>query len=166
MSSCTAFFLECLAGALAGIGIIFLCWRMRRPLQLAQHYDRRIVAEQQLYGALPIYGYLRRYFVVLLLAGCVVLLVSVASAVAVILDILDSSTATCPADGVATSVFRVLVLFMGIHMPMIAAFETAKHLHGPYPITALVENVRLRLWGVAVFLLLAIGLVALFGFAL
>ena len=163
MGNCTAFFLECLAGALAGVGIIFLCWRLWRPLLLAQHYGAHIVTEQQLYGALPIYGYLRRYFVVLLLAGCVVLLVSVASAVPAILHILDSSTATCPTDGAATAVFGILVLFMGIHMPMI---EMAKHRHGPYSITSLVENVRMRLWGVAVFLLLAIGLVALFGFAL
>lgn len=110
-----------------------------------------------MYGALPIYGYLRRYCFILLLAGCVVLLVSVVGAVRAI-------HAKCSSDGVAALVLTILGLLLGIHLPTVAAFETAKHRHRlPYPITALVETVRKRLWGVAVFLLLIIGLVALFG---
>lgn len=158
--------LECLAGALAGIGIICLCWSLWRPLHLAQHYG--VNNEQGMYNALPIYGYLRRYFAVLLLAGCVVLLVSVVSTVPAILAIKDylgpSRSAECPSGEAAVTVLAILGLFLGIHLPTVGVFETTRHRHPKLsPITGLVEDVRRRLWGVAVFLLLAIALVALFG---
>lgn len=161
MPDCPAFFVECLAGALSGIGVIGLCWRLRRPIKWAQHYDPHI-DKDGMFRALPIYGYLRRYFLVLLLAGCIVFLVSTVPAVPVILAVLDSPSARCPDDGFSSLVLKVLVIFLSVHMPTIAAFERTKRRHqGPYPVTELVENVRKRLWGVAVFLLLAVGSVAL-----
>lgn len=147
--------LACLAGALAGIGIISLCWRVRGPLRLAEHYNRYVDNEQEMYAALPIYGYLRRYFFILLLAGCVVLLVST---VPVILALLGG---VCP-NSPAGEVLGILILFLGIHMSTMTAFETTKHPQGrPYPVPVLVKKVRGRLVGVAVFLVLAIGLMAL-----
>ena len=154
------FLLGCLAGALAGIGIIRLCWRLRRPLELAQYYDAAIT-EQGMYGALPIYGYLRQYCFVLVLAGCVV---STLSVVAAMRSIANPSlpSSDCP-DHTTTPVFNLLILVLGIHMTTIAAFETVKHRHQkPFPIAPLVENVRKRLWGVAIFLLLATSVVAPF----
>ena len=144
----------CLAGALAGIGIISLCWRVRRPLRLAAYYNPATDDEQEMYVALPIYGYLRRYFFVLLLTGCIVLLVST---VPVILALLDLYHMHCPVD----KSFQILALLLGIHMSTIVAFERAKRRYdSSYPVPALVKNVRGRLLGVAVFLVLAIGLVA------
>ena len=159
MPSCIGLLLECAASALAGIGIIGLCWRMWRPLELAQRYNKQIT-EQGMFGALPIYGYLRRYFFVLLLAACVVLLASVVTAALQIPDI-QKDLGSCGVFGQAP-VLAILILFLGIHMATILAFETTKRRHkGPYPIETLVEDVRKRLWGVAVFLMLAIGLVAI-----
>lgn len=159
--SCPAFLLECLAGALAGIGVVGLCWRLLRPLKLAQHYDPHI-DEDGMFRALPIYGYLRRYFLALLLAGCIVFLVSIVPAVGTFLAILDSSSSRCPNDGFSWLILEVLLIFLGVHMSTIAAFERTRLRHrGPYPVKALVENVRKRLWGAAAFLLLALGSVAL-----
>ena len=171
MLDCAVFLLlDCLAGALAGIGLICLCWHIRRPLRLAQHYDVHI-KEPGMYSALPIYGYLRRYFLLLVLSGCVVFLVSVVGVVLAILAILDYRDyielrpVVCRSGGTGAPVQGILTLIFAIHVATIAAFETAKRRHdGPYPITALVERVQKRLWGVAVFLLLAIGLAALLGF--
>lgn len=156
-SSCPAFFLECLAGALAGVGVVGLCWRLQRPLKLAQHYDPHI-DEDGMFRALPIYGYLRRYFLALLLAGCIVFLVSTIPAILTVFG----APSTCPDDGFSSLVLRVLVIFLSVHMPTIAAFERTRRRHrGPFPVTELVETVRKRLWGIAVFLLFAVGLVAL-----
>ena len=157
MSNCVGPLVECAVSALAGIGIIGLCWRMWRPLKLAQRYNKQIT-EQGMFGALPIYGYLRRYFSILLLAACVVVLVC-----AVLLIHIGLEWPKC-ADpkSVTQTVLIILSLFLSIHMTTIATFETIKRRHKePYPIKTLVENVRKRLWGVAVFLVLAIGLVAI-----
>ena len=160
MSNC-AIALEGLAGALAGIGTIGLCWRLQRPLELAQYYDAQIT-EQGMYGTLPIYGYLRRYCFILVLAGCVVSTLSVVAAMWSIANP-SPSPSDCADHEIATSVFNLLILVLGIHMTTIAAFETVKHRHQkPFPIAPLVENVRKRLWGVAIFLLLATSVVALF----
>ena len=155
MSNC-AIALEGLAGALAGIGTIGLCWRLQRPLELAQYYDAGIT-EQGMYGALPIYGYLRRYCFILLLAGCVVSTLSIVAAISSIANQISPSSCSDVAP-----VLNLLILVLGIHMTTIAAFETVKHRHQkPFPIAPLVENVRKRLWGVAIFLLLATSVVAL-----
>ena len=158
MSSCTGPLVECAAGALAGIGIIGLCWRAWRPLELAQRYNINMT-DEGMYQALPIYGYLRRYFSVLLLAACVVVLVCTV----LLIRVVGQEWSNCTGlESVTPKVFAILVLFLGIHMATILAFETTKRRHrGPYPIEVLVENVRKRLWGVAVFLMLAIGLVAI-----
>ena len=160
MSGCFGILLQCLAGAVAGIGTISLCWRMQWPLRLAEHYNVKIGDEQGLYVALPIYGYLRRYFSILLLAGCVVLLISIATSL-----ILASEPSRCPREG-GSVVVGILTVFLGAHIPTIAAFEATKRRHQPGQppfVAVLVGDVQKRLYGVAVFLLLAIALVALAG---
>ena len=160
MSSCVGLLLECVASALAGIGIIGLCWRARLPLRLAQRYDATIT-DKGMYGALPIYGYLRRYFSILLLAACVVVLVCTVLLIHIGLEWPKCADRADP-KSVTQTVLIILSLFLSIHMTTIATFETIKRRHKePYPIKTLVENVRKRLWGVAVFLVLAIGLVAI-----
>ena len=155
--SCVGLLLECVASALAGIGIIGLCWHARLPLRLAQRYDAAIT-DKGMYGALPIYGYLRRYFSILLLAACVVVLVC-----AVLLIFIGLEWPECTGlEPVTPMVLIILGLLFGIHMTTTLAFETTKRRHTrPYPVETLVKNVRNRLWGVAVFLVLAIGLVAI-----
>ena len=157
MSNCVGPLVECAVSALAGIGIIGLCWRMWRPLKLAQRYNKQIT-EQGMFGALPIYGYLRRYFSILLLAACVVVLVC-----AVLLIFIGLEWPECTGlEPVTPMVLIILGLLFGIHMTTTLAFETTKRRHTrPYPVETLVKNVRNRLWGVAVFLVLAIGLVAI-----
>lgn len=139
--------LECLIGAVAGVGVIASCWRLRRPLDWARTYDARMT-EDGLYGDLPIYGYLRRYLLVLLLSGFVVVL---GSAVGVILSFGDDcrNRETGPA-------LALFVVLFGIHMSTIAWFETTRHQHAkPYRIQALVDDVRKRLWRIAIVLLVA-----------
>ena len=138
--------LECLIGAVAGVGVIASCWRLRRPLDWARTYDARMT-EDGLYGDLPIYGYLRRYLLVLLLSGFFVVL---GSALLVILIFIGGN---CGNGGTGTALALFVVLF-GIHMSTIAWFETARHQHGkPYRIQALVDDVRKRLWRIAIVLL-------------
>lgn len=68
MGSCDVLLLDCLIGAVTGIGVIVCFWRLRRPLHLAQTYDADR-DEESLYSGLPIYGFLRRYLLVMLFAG-------------------------------------------------------------------------------------------------
>lgn len=145
--------LPCFAGAVAGIGIVSFCWGMLRPLRLTQHLAVDISSEEGMYVAMPIYGYLRRYFLILLLAGGVVLLMSIVALV----------RERCSGN-VVTQVVGILIVFLGAHLATIAAFETSKRRRRPErpPFVArLVENVQKRLYGVAVFLLLAIALIAI-----
>lgn len=163
MAGCFDILLQCLAGAVAGIGTISLCWRMQVPLRLAEHYDVKRAREQGLYVAMSIYGYLRRYFSILLLAGCVILLLGVATSL-----ILASGPESCP-EGFESVVVVILAVFLSAHISTIAAFETAKRRHQPGQppfVAVLVKDVQKRLYGVAVFLLLAIALVAFARFPL
>ena len=157
---CIGLLLECGASALAAIGVIVFCWRARRPIRLAQYYDAQIT-ELGMYGALPIYGFLRRYFSMLLSAAGVVVLVCVV----LLVRVSQECPRSCTCFGSATrTVFVILSLFLGIHMTTIAAFETTKRRHErPYPIEVLVKNVRKRLWSVAAFLLFAMAMVAIVG---
>lgn len=151
MDSCAIVLVESLVDAAVGIGIIGLCWRLLKPLDWAAKYSGIGITKQGLFQALPIYGFLRRYFLVLLLAGCIVLLASIFVAV---LAILNSSN-FCAEDMGELPVFGVLLSFFSLHFAAIWRFEKATHRHdGPHP--ELVENVSRRIWGVAVFLLLAV----------
>ena len=152
MDDCQTLLLECLACMAAGVGVIACCWRLRRPLRWAQTYDGRIT-EEGLYDDLPIYGYLRRYMLVLLLGGLVVLLTSASSLVFKLPSIIKWDS--CELDTPVEEVGPLLLIFFGIHMSTIAWFETVRRRHGPYRIKALVDDVGKRLWGVAVFLLVA-----------
>lgn len=137
----------------AGIAVIALCWRLRRPLRLAQTYDAHIT-EEGLFSALPIYGYLRRYLWAILFAGFVVVLVSTFPVIAVLPD-----RYPCPDPDAIKMVASLLLAFFGVHMPTITWFETVKRRHrGGYRIQALVDDVGKRLWGVAALLLVSTGL--------
>ena len=160
MAGCVGPLLQCFAGVVAGIGIISLCWRLQGLLiRLTEDLKLDIDAEKGLYVALPIYGYLRRYFSILLLAGAVVLLISVTAASL----FLASESRSCPKDWGPVAV-SILVVFLGTHISTIAAFEASKRRHRPglqRYVTVLVEVVQRQLYGIAVFLLLAIALLAL-----
>ena len=162
MAACVGLLLQCFAGLVAGIGTISLCWRLQGLLiRLTEDLKFDIDGEKGLYVALPIYGYLRRYFSILLLAGGVVLLISIAAASLYV----ASGLRSCPRDW-GSVVVSILIVFLGTHIPTIAAFEASKRRHRPgLPpyVTVLVEVVQRQLYGVAVFLLLAIALVALAG---
>ena len=151
--SCVVLLLDCLIGALAGGGVIAFCWRLRRPLRWARTYDARIT-EDGLYGELPIYGFLRRYLLVLLFSGFIVLL---ASLVVVIREL--PQIVACKDCGLTHALPPTLFGLFGIHMSTIAWFETTRHQHRkPYRIAELVDDVRKRLWRIAVILLIATGL--------
>ena len=152
MAGCSGL-LQCFASIVAGMGIISLCWSMLRPLWLIQHFDLDIADKQGMYVALPIYGYLRRYFLILLLAGGVVSLISIVALVS------DRCTESGP-----PAITAILTVLFGTHIPTIGAFEISKRHRRPgqRPFVArLVEHVQKRLYGIAVFLLLAIALIAM-----
>lgn len=156
--ACPGLLLQCFAGLVAGVGTISLCWRLQ-GLLIRLTDDLKLDIEKGLYVALPIYSYLRRYFTVLLLAGGVVLLISIA---ATSLSFASDSNG-CPSRG-GNTVVAILVAFLGTHIPTIAAFEASKRRHRPgLPpfVTELVDVVQKRLYGIAVFLLLAIALVTI-----
>ena len=161
MAGCYGLLLQCIAGVVAGVGIISLCWRLQGLLiRLTKDLKLGIDGEEGLYVALPIYGYLRWYFSILLLAGGVVLLISFAAAL-----YLAANSSSCPR-GWGSVVVTILTGFLATHFPTIAAFEKSKRQHRPcLPpyVKVLVDIVQRQLYGIAVFLLLAIALVALAG---
>lgn len=151
MASCEIVLVESLVDAAVGIGIVSLCWRLLKPLDWAAKYSGVHITKQGMFKALPIYGFLRGYFLILLLAGCIVVLASIFMAVLAILNINEPN---CAGMG-ELPVFGVLLSFFSLHFAAIWRFEKATHGHdGPHP--ELVENVSRRIWGVAAFLLLAV----------
>ena len=134
----------------ASIGVIACFWRLRHPLRWAQTYHTHI-DEKGLYSGLPMYGYLRRYLLIMLFAGFVALLVSL---VFVAVGLVEGRSCPKPDAGVA----NLLLVIFGVHMSTIAGFEFGRR-HGPVPpIKVVVDKLGRRLWGVAVLLLAAVGL--------
>lgn len=156
--SCVVLLLDCLIGAVVGIGIIACFWRLRRPLRWAQTYDA-YVDEEGLYKGLPIYRFLRHYLLVMLLAGFVALTASTIGLISNLLGSLKVDDFACPKPG-EQIVSLILVLF-GIHMTTIICFETSRRRSLVPRIKEIVDEVRRRLWGVTAVLLIAIGLYSL-----
>ena len=156
MDSCEKFILGGVICALAGVGVMGICWRLRRPLVWAQQYDKTIT-EDGLYGVLPIYGYLRRYLVALLFTGAAIFLASVLVPILVFsFSKLECGTMS----RVAQPIFTLLTALLCAHVATIALYEihSFKHRHGKLTKTKrLVENLRNRMWGSALFLLLAVA---------
>ena len=151
--SCMVLLIDCLVGVVAGIGVVACCWRLRRPLQWAQAYDGKIT-ERGLYDDLPIYGYLRRYLLVLLFSGFVVLFTSTLAVILQLPEIVDFKPC-----GLTNVQLSILFGLFCVHLSTIAWFETARYQHQkPYRIQALVDDVRKRLWRIAVILLVAASL--------
>lgn len=137
----------------ASIGVIACFWRLRRPVRWAQTYHAHI-DEEGLYSGLPIYGYLRRYLLIMLFAGFVALLVSLVFVAVGLTGIIEGRSCERLDAGVAS---LILVIF-GVHMSTIAGFEIGRR-HRPVPrIKVVVDELGRRLWGVAVLLLAAVGL--------
>ena len=154
MSNCTALLLilESLVGAAAGIGIIVRCWALRSPLRWAQRLDATMT-EDGMFDALPIYGYLRRYLLVILVAGFVILLVSF---VPLIFQLCGAPVARDP-------VGAILLLALAIpHLGTIALFFTDRQRGDPGRQLRWKENlvkaVSRHLWGIATVLLVPTGL--------
>lgn len=137
----------------ASIGVIVCFWSLRRPVRWAQTYHTHI-DEEGLYSGLPIYGYLRRYLLIMLFAGFVALLVSLAFVAVGIVGLVEDRPCEKPDAGVAS---LILVIF-GVHMSTIAAFEVGRRHRPGAPIKMVVAKLGNRLWGVAVLLLAAVGL--------
>lgn len=155
---CGVLLVKCLVGAAAGIGVIAFCWRLRRPLKWAQSYDGQIT-EDKLYGELPIYSFLRRYLLLLLLSGFVALLISTIPVIWQLKEVVEPSE-SCELR-TADPTVSVLFLLFGVHMSTIIWFETARHQRRnrkPYRVPRLVDDIRKRLWSIAVILLVAASL--------
>ena len=155
MPSCVALQLECVVGAAAGVVIIACYWRLRRPLRWAQTYDAGIT-EEGLFDELPIYGYLRRYLLLVLFAGLLVLLTSLARLIGLLVESIPADS--CPELDSVGPVAGLLLFLLGIHLSTIAWFESVKRRHGPYRIKALVDAVGKLLWGLAVLFLIGASL--------
>ena len=154
---CGVLLLKCLVGAAAGIGVIAICWRLRRPLDWARSYDGRIT-EDKLYGELPIYSFLRRYLLLLLLSGFVALLISTIPVIWQPKEVVEPSE-SCELRTADPAVSVLFFVLFGVHMSTIVWFETARHHHRkPYRIPGLVDDIRKRLWSIAVILLVAASL--------
>ena len=163
-SSCVVLLLECLVGAVTGIGIIVCFWRLRLPLHLAQTYDGHR-DEEGLYSGLPIYGFLRRYLLVMLFAGFVALLVSMVGAVRSLLPLFEVGSRTCKGfGGISGHVANLVLVLFGIHMTTIGCFETGKRHRPVSRIKETVDEVSRRLWGAAAVLLVTVGV--LYGLAI
>lgn len=149
--SCVALFFDCLIGVVAGIGLIVCCWRLWSPVNWARKYDATIT-EERLYTGLPIYGYLRRYLLVMLFVGFVAVLTTGIVMVETLFKMRESASCNSPDWKIA----NLILALLGIHMPTIIWFETIKR-RRPSLIQRTVDEVGKRLWGVAV-LLVATGL--------
>lgn len=164
MNSCVVLLLDCLVGAVTGIGVIVCFWRLRLPLHLAQTYDAHI-DKDGLFSGLPIYGFLRRYLLLMLFAGFVALLVSMVGVVISLLALFKVGGLTCKGfGGISGYVANLVLVIFGIHMTTIACFETDRRHRPASPIKGTVNEVSRRLWGAAAILLVTVGL--LYGLAI
>ena len=154
MQPCATFLLlENLVGATAGIGLITCCWALRHPLRWAHHYDATMT-EAGLFSALPIYGYLRRYLQVMLIAGLVILLASLVTLIA--------QWGSCDDLNAVGPICGLLLALAALHLPTIGWFVKDRQGDGSNPQKQyqkdLVNAVGRRLWGLAVALLVPAGL--------
>ena len=151
MSSCGNFILGCAFCALAGVGIVGIFWRLRRPLDWAHRYDKQIT-EDGLYSALPIYRYLRHYLVVLLVAGVSILLMSV------LLPVLVLATNNC-VEPPTEQVHSLLLTLLAAQLTTATIYEikgVKRRQRRSDLMQELVRKLGNRLWGSVIFLLLAI----------
>lgn len=156
MPSCYASLLGCLIGLAVGIGIIVCFRRLRDPVCLAQTYHVDI--DGGLFTALPIYRYLRRYLLVMLFAGVVAVLVSTVFMVEGLLGVLQIMGSKNSCDKPDTGVAGLILAIFGVHMSATTCFEVGSR-HRPVPqVKEVVDKLGRRLWGVAVLLLVAFGL--------
>ena len=154
---CPSFILAYVFCALASVGIVGICWRLRHPLDWAQQYDAHIT-EDGLYGTLPIYGYVRHYLLALLFAGVAILFMSVLVPILVLVLAMDNNCHE-PPTAILQVVLQLLRGLLFAHITTIAFYkiESVKRCKPKSKLMQdLVHNLRNRLWGSGLFLFLII----------
>lgn len=160
MNGCEILVLECALGALAGVGVAGICWRIRRPLRWAQQFDHQMT-EHGLYKALPIYGFLRRYLLALLFAGLAIILMNT-----LVLVLVLGSECSMSSRILLQVVLPLLIALLCIHMAAVTLYEMeiAKHRQCRSEVMeTIVRKLRNRLWGAALFLLLETVILGIVG---